>query len=69
MQEERPDVVILTAAKLGGIHANNTYPADFIYENRMIECNVIHQAFAAGPTRFQQLGSSCMVIPTNLYGP
>lgn len=60
MQDERPDVVILAAAKVGGIHANNTYPADFIYENLMIECNVIHQAFAAGVTRLLQLGSSCI---------
>ncbi len=60
MQAEKPDVVILAAAKVGGIHANNTYPADFIYENLMIECNVIHQAFAAGVTRLLQLGSSCI---------
>jgi GDPmannose 4,6-dehydratase/GDP-L-fucose synthase len=60
MQAERPDVVILAAAKVGGIHANNTYPADFIYENLMMECNVIHQAFAAGVTRLLQLGSSCI---------
>ncbi len=60
MQGEKPDVVILAAAKVGGIHANNTYPADFIYENLMIECNVIHQAFAAGVTRLLQLGSSCI---------
>jgi len=60
MQEQRPDVVILAAAKVGGIHANNTYPADFIYENLMIECNVIHQAFAAGVTKLLQLGSSCI---------
>ena len=60
MQVERPDVVILAAAKVGGIHANNTYPADFIYENLMIECNVIHQAFAAGVTGLLQLGSSCI---------
>ncbi len=60
MQTERPDVVILAAAKVGGIHANNAYPADFIYENLMIECNVIHQAFAAGVTRLLQLGSSCI---------
>lgn len=60
MRDERPDVVILAAAKVGGIHANNTYPADFIYENLMIECNVIHQAFAAGVTRLLQLGSSCI---------
>lgn len=60
MQAEKPDVVILAAAKVGGIHANNTYPADFIYENLMIECNVIYQAFAAGVTRLLQLGSSCI---------
>ncbi len=57
---ERPDAVILAAAKVGGIHANNTYPADFIYENLMIECNVIHQAFRAGVQRLLQLGSSCI---------
>lgn len=60
MQTERPDLVILAAAKVGGIFANNSYPADFIYENLMIECNVIHQAFAAGVTRLLQLGSSCI---------
>jgi len=60
MAVERPDVVILAAAKVGGIHANNTFPADFIYENLMIECNVIHQAFEAGVKRLMQLGSSCI---------
>jgi nucleoside-diphosphate-sugar epimerase len=60
MGAERPDVVILAAAKVGGIHANNTYPAQFIYENLMIECNVIHEAYAAGVTRLLQLGSSCI---------
>lgn len=60
MEAVRPDVVILAAAKVGGIHANNSYPADFIYENLMIECNVIHQAFAAGVRRLLQLGSSCI---------
>lgn len=60
MQAEKPEVVILAAARVGGILANNTYPADFIYENLMIECNVIHQAFAAGVTRLLQLGSSCI---------
>ncbi len=59
-QQEKPDVVILAAAKVGGILANNTYPAQFIYENLMIECNVIHQAYAAGVTRLLQLGSSCI---------
>ncbi|MHA3914314.1 GDP-L-fucose synthase family protein [Halovulum sp. GXIMD14793] len=60
MHAERPDVVILAAAKVGGIHANNTYPADFIYDNLMIASNVIHQAFAAGITQIVQLGSSCI---------
>ncbi|MFY9211434.1 MAG: GDP-L-fucose synthase [Aestuariivita sp.] len=57
---ERPDLVILAAAKVGGIMANNTYPAQFIYENLMMECNVIHQAYEAGVTRLLQLGSSCI---------
>jgi len=60
MQKEKPDAVILAAAKVGGIHANNTYPADFIYENMMIEANVIHQAFAAGVHKLLFLGSSCI---------
>ncbi|MEO1950857.1 GDP-L-fucose synthase [Thioclava sp.] len=60
MQAEKPDVVILAAAKVGGIHANNTYPAEFIYENLMIEANVIHQAFTVGITKLLQLGSSCI---------
>lgn len=60
MRAERPDVVILAAAKVGGIHANNSYPADFIYENLMIECNVIHEAFNAGVRRLLALGSSCI---------
>ncbi len=57
---ERIDAVVLAAAKVGGIHANNTYPADFIYENLMIECNVIHQAFKAGIRKLLFLGSSCI---------
>ena len=60
MQAEQPDVVILAAARVGGILANNSYPADFIYDNLMIEANVIHQAFEAGVTRLLQLGSSCI---------
>ncbi|WP_417806472.1 GDP-L-fucose synthase [Thioclava sp.] len=60
MQREKPDQVILAAAKVGGIVANNSYPAQFIYENLMIECNVIHQAYAAGVRRLLQLGSSCI---------
>lgn len=57
---ERPNQVILAAAKVGGIVANNSYPAQFIYENLMIECNVIHQAYAAGVQKLLQLGSSCI---------
>ncbi len=60
MQAEKPDVVILAAAQVDGIHANNTYPADFIYDNLMIEANVIHQAFEAGVKRLLFLGSSCI---------
>ncbi len=58
--EVKPDVVILAAAKVGGIHANNTYPADFIYLNLMMECNVVHQAWMAGVKRLLFLGSSCI---------
>lgn len=57
---ERPDVVVLAAAKVGGIHANNTYPAEFIYNNLMMECNVIHQAYAHGVQQLLFLGSSCI---------
>jgi nucleoside-diphosphate-sugar epimerase len=60
LQSEQLDAVILAAAKVGGIHANNTYPADFIYENLMMEANVIHQAFKAGVTKLLFLGSSCI---------
>jgi GDP-L-fucose synthase len=60
MQTEKPDAVILAAAKVGGIHANNSYPAEFIYENLMIEGNAIHSAFEAGIRRFLFLGSSCI---------
>ena len=60
LQFERPDAVILAAAKVGGIYANNTCPADFIYDNLMIEANVIHQAFKAGVRRLLFLGSSCI---------
>lgn len=60
MAAEKPDAVILAAARVGGIVANNAYPAQFIYENLMIECNVIHEAHAAGVQRLLQLGSSCI---------
>lgn len=58
--DAQPDVVILAAAKVGGIYANNTYPADFIYQNLMMECTVLHQAWMAGVKRFLFLGSSCI---------
>src|SRR4051794_39154402 len=57
---EKPEVVVLAAAHVGGIHANNTYPAEFIYDNLMIEANVIHQAYASGVKRLLFLGSSCI---------
>ncbi len=59
-QSEKVDQVILAAAKVGGIHANNTYPAEFIYQNLMIEANVIHQAYKAGVEKLLFLGSSCI---------
>lgn len=68
LQAERPDVVILAAAKVGGIYANSTFPADFIYENLMIESNVIHQSFRAGVRRLLNLGSSC-IYPREVTQP
>ncbi|KVM04475.1 GDP-fucose synthetase [Burkholderia ubonensis] len=60
MREERPDYVFVAAAKVGGIHANNTYGADFIYENLVVETNVIDSAHRAGVDRLCFLGSSCI---------
>lgn len=60
LQSERPDTIILAAARVGGIYANNTYPADFIYDNLMMQANVIHQGFEAGVRRLLFLGSSCI---------
>jgi len=57
---EKPDQVYLAAAKVGGIHANNTYPADFIYDNLMIQANVVDAAFKNGVKRLLILGSSCI---------
>lgn len=57
---ERPEFVFLAAAKVGGIHANNVYKADFIYENLMIEANVIHAAYITGVKKLLFLGSSCI---------
>jgi GDP-L-fucose synthase len=58
--QEKPDQVYLAAAKVGGIHANNTFPAEFIYQNLMMEANVIHQAFFSGVKKLLFLGSSCI---------
>ncbi|TDT67870.1 GDP-L-fucose synthase [Hypnocyclicus thermotrophus] len=59
-EEEKPEYVFLAAAKVGGIHANNTYPAEFIYDNLMIETNIIHSAYKAGIKKLLFLGSSCI---------
>ncbi|MDO9394645.1 MAG: GDP-L-fucose synthase [Methylotenera sp.] len=59
-ESEKPEYVILAAAKVGGIHANNTYPAEFIHENLAIQSNVIHQSYLAGVKRLLFLGSSCI---------
>lgn len=59
-EAEKPDYVILVAAKVGGIHANHTYRAQFIYENLMIEANVIHAAYTSGVKKLLFLGSSCI---------
>lgn len=60
LAEEKPDYIFLAAAKVGGIHANNTYRAEFIYQNLMIESNVVHAAWLAGVQRLLFLGSSCI---------
>jgi GDP-L-fucose synthase len=57
---EKIDEVYLGAAKVGGIHANDTYPAEFIYDNLMVECNVVHQAWKNGVQKLLFLGSSCI---------
>ncbi len=59
-EEEKPDQVYLAAAKVGGIHANHTYPAEFIYVNLMIEANIIHAAYTSGVKKLLFLGSSCI---------
>ena len=60
IDRERPDILVIAAAKVGGIHANSTYPADFIYENLMIAANLVHAAFKHGVGRVLFLGSSCI---------
>src|SRR6478672_13179446 len=58
--ESKPGYVFLAAAKVGGIHSNNTYRADFLYENLMIEANVIHSAYLSNVKKLMFLGSSCI---------
>jgi GDP-L-fucose synthase len=67
-KQEMPDYVILAAAKVGGIHANNTYPTDFIYQNIMIEANVINSAYESNVQRLLFLGSTC-IYPKNVEQP
>ena len=68
MKDQKPDIVYLAAAKVGGIHANNKYPAEFIRENLLIQCNVIHSAYKAGVQKLLFLGSSC-IYPKNSNQP
>jgi GDP-L-fucose synthase len=60
LKHEKPDYVFLAAAKVGGIHSNNTYRAEFIYQNLMMEANIVHAAWQAGVQRLLFLGSSCI---------
>lgn len=59
-EQEKPDYVFLAAAKVGGIVANNTYRADFLYDNLLMECNIIHSAYITGVKKLMFLGSSCI---------
>ena len=60
MQEQQPDYVFVAAAKVGGIHANNTYRAEFLYDNLIMEANLIDAAYRSGVTKLMFLGSSCI---------
>ena len=60
LQDESPDYVVIAAAKVGGIYANDSYPAEFIYQNLMIEANLIHGSYLAGVNKLLFLGSSCI---------
>jgi len=67
-EQEKPEYVFLAAAKVGGINANNTYPADFIYDNLSIQNNVIHESYKSGVKKLLFLGSSC-IYPKNSRQP
>src|SRR5690606_29195680 len=60
VEKEKPEYIFLAAAKVGGIQANNTYRGEFLYDNLMIEANVIHQAYENGAKKLLFLGSSCI---------
>jgi len=60
LEQEKPDQIYLAAARVGGIHANNTFPAEFIYENLMVQANVIHEAWRAGVKKLLFFASSCI---------
>ena len=68
LKEESPDYVVIAAAKVGGIYANNNYPAEFIYQNLMIEINLIHGSYLAGVNNLLFLGSSC-IYPKESFQP
>ena len=68
LDQEKPDYVFLAAAKVGGIHANNTYRGEFIYQNLMMEANIVHAAWQAGVQRLLFLGSSC-IYPRDCLQP
>ena len=60
LKENKPDIVINAAAKVGGVHANDTYPAEFIHQNLLINANLVHSSWVHGVGRFLNLGSSCI---------
>ena len=68
LADNKPDAVIVCAAKVGGILANDTYPADFLYDNLMIEANIIKAAHEVGVTKLLFLGSSC-IYPKHAASP
>ena len=68
MKKNKPEIVIVAAGKVGGIHANSHYPADFLYDNLMIEANIIHNAWVSGVNKLLFLGSSC-IYPRNTSQP
>ena len=68
IEQEKPEQIYLSAAKVGGIHANNTYSADFIYQNLMIEANIIHAAYSNSVKKLLFLGSSC-IYPKHVHQP